>query len=88
MCRFEALMCSCCRCLAGADPTKGYYTKPPCEELMGMEPVGLSQVMDFTVGRTDFGTIRWLGLTDIRGLPLDDLVSIEDNEVCCCCLLL
>jgi hypothetical protein len=62
--------------------TAGYRTIPPCDDLMGMEPRALADVRDFTVVRDNYGSIQWLGSTDIRGLSLDELVSIDNNEVC------
>ena len=49
---------------------------------MGMDSAHLARVQNFTVGRDGQGAIRWFGETDIRSLPLNEIVSIENNEVC------
>ncbi len=67
--------------VTGSDADKGYYVSPSAEQLAGMDAQELQRVPNFTVGRTDYGSIRWLDPTDIRSLPLGELVSIEDNEV-------
>ena len=36
---------------------------------------------DFTIGRRGYGKIQWLGETDIRGLDLDSIVTIDQKEV-------
>jgi nuclear pore complex protein Nup98-Nup96 len=60
----------------------GYRTVPPCDDLMGMSDKALAEVRDFTVVREGMGSIMWPGITDIRGLGLDEIVSIDNNEVC------
>jgi nuclear pore complex protein Nup98-Nup96 len=42
----------------------------------------LSRVSGFAVYRPDFGKIVWSGETDVRGLDLDKIVSIEASAVC------
>ena len=41
----------------------------------------LSSVDGFVVGRDAYGSVKWLGETDIRSLALDSIVQIMDNEV-------
>ena len=36
---------------------------------------------NFTIGRDGYGKIQWLGETDIRGLDLDAIVTIDQKEV-------
>eukprot|EP01138_Halocafeteria_seosinensis_P012899 gb/GECG01013177.1/.p1 GENE.gb/GECG01013177.1/~~gb/GECG01013177.1/.p1 ORF type:complete len:2185 (+),score=267.87 gb/GECG01013177.1/:1-6555(+) len=61
---------------------EGYYTEnPSIEELIEMPIRRLSHVRDFVVGRRNYGKIKFLGTTDIRGLDLAFLVTIERSEV-------
>ncbi|KAL7678351.1 hypothetical protein ACOME3_004579 [Neoechinorhynchus agilis] len=38
-------------------------------------------VRDFTVHRRAVGSIRWPGVTDVRNMNLDEIVSIEHMEI-------
>ena len=54
-----------------------YYTVPPIEELLlkEKEEAGFCcHVKDFVVGRHGYGSIKFLGETDIRKLDLDSAV--------------
>lgn len=60
----------------------GYYTIPSTEELHRMSVSELKCVVDFTVGRSKFGEVRFLGQTNLLTLrPLMDLIQISLKEV-------
>lgn len=71
--RWEAIAPICTR--------EGYSTKPSMETLRSYTESRLAAVEDFTVIREGFGEITWPGLTDVRGLSIDDVVVIEDKAV-------
>nr|BAO49735.1 nuclear pore complex protein Nup98b [Nicotiana benthamiana] len=61
-----------------------YYTVPPMQELISKEKEELgfcSHVMDFVVGRHGYGSIKFLGETDVRNLDLDSAVYFNRREV-------
>ena len=61
-----------------------YYMAPSLEDLQLMikeDPTKKLSITDFTVGRKGHGKIVFVGETDITGLNLDKLVSIEQQEV-------
>ncbi|CAL9006063.1 unnamed protein product [Prunus brigantina] len=61
-----------------------YYTQPSLKELAAREytdPGFSSRVLDFTVGRFGYGSIKYLGKTDIRRLELDKIVKFRRHEV-------
>nr|XP_019068099.2 nuclear pore complex protein NUP98B-like isoform X4 [Solanum lycopersicum] len=61
-----------------------YYTVPPIEELLlkEKEEAGFCcHVKDFVVGRHGYGSIKFLGETDIRKLDLDSAVHFNHREV-------
>ncbi|CBZ52927.1 hypothetical protein NCLIV_027150 [Neospora caninum Liverpool] len=58
-----------------------YETVPSIEVLTGMTEQELSRVQDFSITRRAYGSIRWPGYTDLRGINLDDAVKIEKLEV-------
>lgn len=61
---------------------KGYYTEnPTIGEMKKLSEEDLSCVKDFTVGREGYGKIKFLGITDIRGLDLEKLITIEQSEI-------
>jgi len=59
----------------------GYYTVPSMQELAAMPTSALRHVRGFRVGRIGFGEVRWLGMTDVTRLNLDDIVSIERGDI-------
>ncbi|KAJ7951967.1 Nuclear pore complex protein NUP96 [Quillaja saponaria] len=62
----------------------GYYMEPSLKELAMRElldPGYCSRVPDFTVGRFDYGCVKYLGETDIRELDLDKIVKFCRHEV-------
>ncbi|XP_027367826.1 nuclear pore complex protein NUP98A isoform X1 [Abrus precatorius] len=61
-----------------------YYTLPRIHELAAKEraePGFCSHVKDFVVGRQGYGSIRFLGETDVRGLDLETLIQFNNREV-------
>lgn len=60
---------------------EGYSTRPTIETLSAYSEARLAAVEDFTVYREGYGEITWPGLTDVRGLNVDDAVLIEDKAV-------
>ncbi|KMT15924.1 hypothetical protein BVRB_3g051110 [Beta vulgaris subsp. vulgaris] len=61
-----------------------YYTEPSLKELAELEEINpgyCSKIRDFTVGRVGFGSVKFLGDTDVRGLDLVEIVKFNRNEV-------
>ncbi|KAJ4869265.1 Nuclear pore complex protein NUP98A [Raphanus sativus] len=61
-----------------------YFTEPRIPELAAKEradPGYCSRVKDFVVGRHGYGSIKFMGETDIRGLDLESLVQFNNREV-------
>ncbi|XP_075673639.1 nuclear pore complex protein NUP98A [Castanea sativa] len=61
-----------------------YYTEPRIQELAAKEraePGFCRHVRDFVVGRHGYGSIKFLGETDVRRLDLEALVQFNNREV-------
>ncbi|CDY45134.1 BnaA09g14580D [Brassica napus] len=61
-----------------------YFTEPRVQELAGKEranPGYTGRVRDFVVGRHGYGSIKFLGETDVRKLDLEKLVQFNNREV-------
>nr|GEW39870.1 nuclear pore complex protein NUP98A-like [Tanacetum cinerariifolium] len=61
-----------------------YYTEPRVQELAAKEraePGFCRRVKDFTVGRHNYGSIKFHGETDVRRLDLESLVQFNHHEV-------
>ncbi|XP_022762378.1 nuclear pore complex protein NUP98A-like isoform X3 [Durio zibethinus] len=61
-----------------------YYTEPGIQELAAKEraePGYCHRVNDFVVGRHGYGSIKFLGETDVRRLDLESLVQFNNREV-------
>ncbi|KAK3228229.1 hypothetical protein Dsin_008091 [Dipteronia sinensis] len=61
-----------------------YYTEPRIQELAAKEraePGFCRRVKDFVVGRHGYGSIKFLGETDVRRLDLESLVQFNNREV-------
>ncbi|KAJ0048035.1 hypothetical protein Pint_14947 [Pistacia integerrima] len=61
-----------------------YYTEPRIQELAAKEraePGYCRCVKDFVVGRHGYGSIKFLGETDVRRLDLESLVQFNNREV-------
>ncbi|KAK8450285.1 hypothetical protein SEVIR_7G340584v4 [Setaria viridis] len=58
--------------------------EPSLEEFAAKEcgePGYCSRVKDFVVGRHGYGSIKFLGETDVRGLDLESIVEFNNREV-------
>ncbi|KAG2622535.1 hypothetical protein PVAP13_3KG000032 [Panicum virgatum] len=65
-------------------PQADYFMEPSLEELAAKErgePGYCGQVEDFVVGRHGYGSIKFLGETDVRGLDLESIVEFNYREV-------
>ncbi|XP_068663320.1 nuclear pore complex protein NUP98A-like [Aristolochia californica] len=61
-----------------------YYSEPRIQELAAKEraePGYCRHVKDFVVGRHGYGSIKFLGETDVRRLDLEALVQFNNKEV-------
>ncbi|XP_042490894.1 nuclear pore complex protein NUP98A [Macadamia integrifolia] len=61
-----------------------YYTEPRIQELAAKEraePGFCRRVKDFVVGRHGYGSIKFIGETDVRRLDLESLVQFNHREV-------
>ena len=61
-----------------------YFTEPRVQELAAKEranPGYTGRVRDFVVGRHGYGSIKFLGETDVRKLDLEKLVQFNNREV-------
>ncbi|GAB4847339.1 hypothetical protein Ancab_026396 [Ancistrocladus abbreviatus] len=61
-----------------------YYTEPRIQELAAKEraePGFCRRVMNFVVGRHGYGSIKFLGETDVRRLDLESLIQFNNREV-------
>ncbi|KAL8162157.1 hypothetical protein V2J09_013646 [Rumex salicifolius] len=61
-----------------------YYTEPRIQELAAKEraePGYCTRVHNFVVGRHGFGSIKFLGDTDVRRLDLESLIQFNNREV-------
>lgn len=59
-----------------------YYVEPAMEDLAANERPGFcGQVKDFVVGRHGYGSIKFLGETDVRNLNLESIVQFNMREV-------
>ncbi|KAL6640623.1 hypothetical protein ACP70R_008973 [Stipagrostis hirtigluma subsp. patula] len=65
-------------------PYGDYFIEPSVEELAAKEraePGYCRRVRDFVVGRHGYGSIKFLGETDVRGLDLESIVEFNNREV-------
>ncbi|XP_015073322.1 nuclear pore complex protein NUP98A isoform X1 [Solanum pennellii] len=72
----EALMPKLCH--------SDYYTEPRIQELAAKEraePGFCRRVKDFVVGRHGYGSIKFIGETDVRRLDLESLIQFNNREV-------
>ncbi|XAR70080.1 hypothetical protein NMG60_11026819 [Bertholletia excelsa] len=61
-----------------------YYTEPRIQELAAKEraePGFCRHVKDFVVGRHGYGSIKFIGETDVRRLDLETLMQFNNREV-------
>ncbi|XP_041462451.1 nuclear pore complex protein Nup98-Nup96-like isoform X3 [Lytechinus variegatus] len=60
----------------------GYYTIPTLRELADLtDDDGNCFVDDFTVGRERYGSVFFPGMTNVKGLNLDDIVHFRRKEI-------
>ncbi|KAL8061396.1 hypothetical protein ABFX02_02G083600 [Erythranthe guttata] len=65
-------------------PNGDYYTEPSIKDLTAKEisePGFCSRVNDFVVGRKGYGSIKFLGETDIRNLDIESVICFNNREV-------
>lgn len=65
-------------------PDGGYYTEPSLHKLAAKEmeePGFCSHVNEFVVGRQGYGSIKFLGETDVRHLDIKSIVQFSNREV-------
>ncbi|KAA8541971.1 hypothetical protein F0562_023123 [Nyssa sinensis] len=81
---------SSCQVLFGVEaslPTlrcSDYFIKPCLSELATwelMDPGYCSRVPDFTVGRSGYGCVKFIGETDVRGLDLDQIIKFGRHDI-------
>lgn len=61
-----------------------YYTEPSLVELAAKEKAEAGfcrHVKDFVVGRQGYGSIKFLGETDIRHLDIESVVQLKNGQV-------
>ncbi|KAH9611613.1 hypothetical protein KSS87_009977 [Heliosperma pusillum] len=61
-----------------------YYTEPQIQELADKEraePGYCRHVKDFVVGRRGYGSIKFLGESDVQGLDLESVIQINEWDV-------
>lgn len=61
-----------------------YYTEPRIQELAAkerVEPGYCRRVKNFVVGRHYYGSIKFIGDTDVRRLDLESLIQFNNREV-------
>ncbi|EGG25304.1 putative nucleoporin 98 [Cavenderia fasciculata] len=59
----------------------GYYCRPSLRELESMTESELASVREFTIERKGYGSVMFLGSTDVRDLNIDEIVTIDVREV-------
>ncbi|XP_066370348.1 nuclear pore complex protein NUP98A-like isoform X1 [Miscanthus floridulus] len=65
-------------------PRAYYFTEPSIEEIAAKERAEAGycgRVRDFVVGRHGYGSIKFLGETDLRCLDLESIVEFNNREV-------
>jgi len=58
-----------------------YYCAPSIEAMSKMSEVRLSRIDNLEIGRYGVGSVKWPGLTDVRGLDFDAIVLIEQGSL-------
>ena len=59
----------------------GYAVAPSLEDMEAMSEAELATVSGFTVSRAGVGSVSWDGAVDVRGVDLDEVISIENRDV-------
>ncbi len=60
---------------------EGYRMFPTMEDIQHLSETDLMAVSQFEIRRDGIGSIVWDGAVDVRGLDLDNIVSIEPKDV-------
>ena len=60
---------------------EGYQIFPTMEDIQKLSESELKSVSQFEIRRDGIGSIVWDGAVDVRGLDLDNIVSIEPKDV-------
>jgi len=58
-----------------------YYSVPSLDALAEMPSSQLRAVRGLRVGREGYGEVTWLGETDVTGVDLDQVVTIDHGDV-------
>merc|ERR1712217_241576 len=58
-----------------------YYTNPSIEAMSRMSEAKLSAIDNLEVGRYGYGCVRWPGLTDVRRVDFDEVISIDRGSL-------
>jgi len=58
-----------------------YYSSPSVEAMAKMSEAKLSRLDNLEIGRFGYGSVRWPGLTDVRGADFDAAVSIDRGSL-------
>jgi len=59
----------------------GYAVVPSLEEMESMSEAELATVPGFTISRAGIGSVSWDGSVDVRGVDLDEIVTINHKDV-------
>jgi hypothetical protein len=70
-----------CPKLAPSLTREGYFSCPSVLDMSRMSEAQLKQIDNFEICRQGFGSIMWPGVTDVRGVDLDQLVSIGEGTI-------
>jgi len=54
-----------------------YYVNPSIEAMSVLPEAKLSCVDNLEIGRYGYGSVKWPGLTDVRGINFDEVVFID-----------
>jgi len=60
---------------------RGYFTDPSIKDLHTYRESDLRNVSNFSVHHEKFGSVTWLGTTDITGLDIDDIVDFGEQTI-------
>jgi hypothetical protein len=79
--RGRAAASALCPRLSATYVEQGYTLTPPLAELQRMSSDELAAVTDFSVAREGFGSVKWLGRVDVRGLDVEKVVEINAMSI-------
>jgi hypothetical protein len=58
-----------------------YYSSPSIEAMSKMSEAKLSRIDNLEIGRYGYGCVRWPGLTDVRRVNFDEVISIDRGSL-------